>query len=377
MSEPAGPDTDPDNALWSGLAQKHLAALDGLRLVAVLMVILYHFGLTVVPGGHGVMIFFVLSGFLITWLLLNEFEKSGTVSLAAFYRRRVLRIFPAFYAFWILWTAAELLFNKPVPWAQATSALVYATNYYNAIMGDPNTGYSHTWSLAIEEQFYLLWPAAFLTIGNVPARRIAVLAGFILVVWIYRTTLSVSGVDQGYIYAAFDTRADHLAVGCLVACILRYGYFGSFWRVVCLPWMSLLTLAAFATSVWFGLRVGTPYRDTIGFAIDPLLIALLLAQTIALRNSILWRWLNWRWVRLGGTLSYSIYLYQQVLIHPIKHALATTPWVVQLVAVLAAIGLAAGCSYVFIEKPFLRLKSRTASLDRYVEFHRPARTLPW
>ena len=88
--------------LAAGLQKTHLPSLDGIRAIAVCLVVLYHLGIPGVPGGMGVLIFFVLSGFLITWLLLKEEERFGYVSLKLFYARRTLRIFPAFYAYWFL-----------------------------------------------------------------------------------------------------------------------------------------------------------------------------------------------------------------------------------------------------------------------------------
>src|SRR5881628_2466461 len=136
----------------------HLPALDGLRAVAVFTVIVYHFGIAAVPGDLGVSAFFVLSGFLITWLLLREHAANGTVSLTRFYTRRVLRIFPAYYAFLALSFAIDHLRHDPWSPALRNSAIVYLINYFNAFNGHPNTSIAHAWSLAIEEQFYLLWP---------------------------------------------------------------------------------------------------------------------------------------------------------------------------------------------------------------------------
>src|SRR5262245_22242535 len=147
--------------LQAKLSRSHIPALDGFRAIAVLLVIFYHFGFEKVPGGSGVTMFFVLSGFLITWLLLKEHEKNGKISLKGFYRRRILRIFPAFYAYWLGLVFLLLITGKSILWPHAIASFVYLTNYYNAILGDPNTGFSHTWSLAIEEQFYLLWPFFF------------------------------------------------------------------------------------------------------------------------------------------------------------------------------------------------------------------------
>src|SRR5436853_3977757 len=86
--------------LAAGLEKSYLSSLDGIRAIAVSLVVFYHLGIPGVPGGMGVLIFFVLSGFLITWLLLNEEERFGHISLKLFYARRTLRIFPAFYVYW-------------------------------------------------------------------------------------------------------------------------------------------------------------------------------------------------------------------------------------------------------------------------------------
>jgi len=147
----------PDG-LVNGLKQSHLPSLDGLRAIAALLVVFMHAGLSWCPGGLGVLAFFVLSGFLITWLLLKEEERFGRISMKLFYIRRSLRIFPAFYVYWLLLIGSLLFFQKRILWGQALSSFFYVNNYYQAILGDPNTGFSHTWSLGIEEQFYLLWP---------------------------------------------------------------------------------------------------------------------------------------------------------------------------------------------------------------------------
>jgi peptidoglycan/LPS O-acetylase OafA/YrhL len=118
--------------LDSKLSHSHIPALDGLRAVAVFLVIVAHFGFVMVPGTHSVMIFFVLSGFLITWLLLKENERYGAVSLAAFYKRRTLRIFPAFYAYWMLMITFLVGTGRAVLWPHAWSALFYTSNYISA-----------------------------------------------------------------------------------------------------------------------------------------------------------------------------------------------------------------------------------------------------
>src|ERR1700730_15754520 len=231
--------------LESLLDRSHIPALDGLRAVAVFLVIIAHFGFAQVPGAHGVMIFFVLSGFLITWLLLKESERYGKISLAGFYKRRTLRIFPAFYVYWLILITLLVATGKAVLWPHAWSALFYASNYYTAIHGDPNNGFSHTWSLAIEEQFYLLWPLVFLMLRNNLKRMTAFLVCLIGAVWVHRAVLCFGlHIDQAYIQDAFDTRLDALMVGCLLAVLLKRRALSSVWRVASASTlMPLVTLA--------------------------------------------------------------------------------------------------------------------------------------
>ena len=349
----------PEN-LKAGLQLSQLPALDGLRAVAVFLVVFYHFGFDSVPGGLGVLIFFVLSGFLITWLLLKENDKSGSISLRYFYARRSLRIFPAFYSYWLLYIGLVLIFHKRIVWNQAICAFFYVNNYFQAIHGDPNTGLSHTWSLGIEEQFYLLWAPLFLLLRKRPNRQVYVLLGLIVAVCVHRELLHfVFGVWQGYIYEAFDTRADHLLMGCLLAVLLRLGFLGGFWRAICSRLaLSVITTLLLLASVALQIHFGTTYRDTVAFVVDPFLVALLIVQAIAFRGMALWRWLQFAWVRYLGRISYSVYLYQQFAMDPVRKRLAGFPVFIQLASAVAVVILLASTSYFIIERPFLNLKGR-------------------
>lgn len=339
-----------------GLRQSQLPGLDGIRAIAALTVVLYHFGVPLVSGGLGVLIFFVLSGFLITWLLLKENERFGTVSLKNFYFRRALRIFPAFYSYWGIYISILVLRHKSVLWTQATASAFYVNNYFQAFRGDPNTGLSHTWSLGIEEQFYLLWPLGLLLLRKNKRRLAWILVAAICVLWLYREVLVVVGVPQRYIYEAFDTRADHLLIGCLLAVALKFNFASKCWRVLCsnslgsLPFVCVLSVSSAMT---FFVRW---YRDAVGFVVEPVLVALLIAQVIAFRQSMLWSWLNLGWMRYLGRISYSIYLYQQIVIGPVKKTLAGFSVWVTLLATIAVVIVIASLSYHFVERPFLKLK---------------------
>jgi peptidoglycan/LPS O-acetylase OafA/YrhL len=329
-----------------------------------LIVVLYHFGFDFFPAGTGVMVFFVISGFLITWLLLNEYERTNRISLRRFYLRRTFRIFPAFYVFWAVTVGGLLLKHGHILWGQAMATFFYVGNYYQGLNHYPKSGLSHAWSLAVEEQYYLLWPVLLLLIVRKRHLLLCVTCWSILLVWTYRNILQFVGVREEYIYTAFDTRIDHLLIGCVLAISLAYGYFGRFWTIVCarVSYMLLPTgsLIISATAAWFW---GTSYRNTIGFIVDPMLVAVLMAQLIASRS----RWLQWmdsRPVIFLGTISYSTYLYHEIVARLLSEMWRGLPAPVLMIPSVAATVVVASISYYAVEKPFLRLRGRFESRGR-------------
>ncbi len=330
-----------------------------MRAVAVFIVIFYHSGMPI-PGGVGVLVFFVLSGFLITWLLLKEADRHGTVSLRKFYIRRSLRIFPAFTVFAALLITALVVLEKRIVWPQVIASLLYVSNYYQGFNGDPNTGFSHAWSLGIEEQFYVLWPSVFLFFLRQREKLLKMLVTTIAAIWVYRLVLAFAfHVDQGYIYTAFDTRADSLLIGCLTAVLLWERKVPRFFNWACgnALWPALCLLL-FVASMMIEKRIGSSYRDTIGLAVDSLLVAILIPQMIAFRNSMIGRWLNWGWMRYLGLLSYSLYLYQQVAIGQAEKVAAKLPALFRLPLIVTIVVLCAMASYYVVERPALKLKEK-------------------
>jgi peptidoglycan/LPS O-acetylase OafA/YrhL len=342
--------------LQEGLTRREIPTLNGLRAFAVLFVILNHAGLPA-PGGFGVLTFFTISGFLITWLLLIEYRKTSNISLRNFYARRTLRIFPAYYVYSALLIGLLLVTHRRIDVPQAVASLLYVNNYYQAIIGDPNTGFSHTWSLAIEEQFYLIWAPAVIVLlryGKVfPTLVITILA-----IWAYRLSLVLMNVHQGYIYEAFDTRADHLLTGCLLAWLLFERKCTEFFRFVCKRWMVAFILFTLIVLNVAEYRYGADFRDTVAFTCEPALVAMLIPGLINANGSIAYRILEWIPVSGIGRISYSMYLYQQLVIGPIKKIVGGQPLIVVSVATVIATIAVALCSYFLVEKPFLRLKAR-------------------
>lgn len=345
--------------LRAKLSSSRIPALDGLRALAVFLVILYHFTYDWVPASLGVLAFFVLSGFLITWLLLKENEKTGAVSLSGFYKRRALRIFPAFYAYWGGCLLLLLVTGHKVVWPDVMSAFFYVSNYYQALRHPAYSFVSHTWSLAIEEQFYLLWPVCFY-FGRRNLKRLTwSLAGLIGFVWVYRVALCLLfHVDQAYIYRAFDTRIDNLMVGCLIAVLMKRGALQRVWRTLSAKvYLPLLTIALLAGSSYFTVHSDL-YRDLVSFAFEPLLVGALMVQLIAFSQTRTWGWFDAQPMRYLGQISYSLYLYHPAVGYQVFKRLPSLPlWQSLGIALLATIATASA-SYYFIEKPFLRLKDR-------------------
>lgn len=352
-----------NSRLSSSLSQRKIPSLDGLRAVAVLLVIAFHLHVRFIPEGRGVLTFFVLSGFLITWMMLQESESTGDVSVRNFYVRRVLRIFPAFYVFLILSLAARWL---TIGWPNRyllydyLSGFSYTSNYRLALTPNlPHTA-QHTWALSVEEQFYLLWPWVFVLFQKNLRRLTYFLVVAIALIDIHRLVLFFGfHTHENWLTYSFDTRADHIFIGCLLAVLLKRGVWAWFWNQMTLRiWLSLVPFLLILTSIAIALHHGLAYRIAVGFVVDPLLTAIFLVQVIALGHSRLWGWLNWKVTAYLGKISYGMFLYHMLANHLVivlfgKHSL----WF-RLPAVVAMSALFGTCSFYLIEKRFLRLKSK-------------------
>lgn len=323
-----------------GLYAKRIPGLDTIRAFAVGLVILSHFGLPV-NGGVGVLAFFVLSGFIITWLLLSENEPS----LARFYKNRVARILPPFFGYAALAMTYSYVRGLPMPWEPFMAATLYCMNYYHALFNRDSTVFSHCWSLAVEEQFYILWPIIFVTFRRDHRNLVRFLVVSIIVTWALRLTLWFGfDVPDSYLYRALENRADQLAIGCLLAISLKHGYlvrfFSSYSKYLIAPTIGLLWLVASGDQ-------DLDLRYSVCWIVDAILVAALIPQMIVTN-------VDWAPISYLGQISYGLYLFQQLLLHPITKATEQLPVAVQLLASSGTVIAVSAVSYHLWEQPIRR-----------------------
>jgi peptidoglycan/LPS O-acetylase OafA/YrhL len=339
-----------------------ISGLDGLRALAVSLVLIDHFrlidhlfGVRLELGSFGVMIFFVLSGFLITSMLLKEHNKTGSISLSNFYRRRAYRIFPTFYCCWILTTVVECLAHQ-FYWKTAAVSFFYLMDYGRALAPDNMQRYLHmwiSWSLAVEEKFYLLWPLLLIFLLKRKAKLIPALVAIILGQWTYRAILYlVCHVKWMYLYHTFDMRLDALLVGCLVAILVAKDST----RLLCcglLRWQALSVIPPLVFAAMVVAPPGSRVLFLLFWSIQPIIAAVMLMQ-MAYWGSKSWTVCSSVPVRVTAHLSYALYLY-----HPLASQIVYLLHMRHLGYYAMALTLAmATASYYLIELPFMRLRDR-------------------
>jgi peptidoglycan/LPS O-acetylase OafA/YrhL len=367
----------------------HVPVLDGVRGLAILMVLTFHFVGNTLPtngvehaivsvanyGSYGVELFFVLSGFLITGILYDA--RNEPHYFRNFYMRRVLRIFPLYYGVLVLVffvaplipllrgpTLDELVDRQAWAW-------LYGVNVYIALQGTWSFSYlEHFWSLCIEEHFYFVWPFVVFLLARRPRALIAVSLAIALGAMLARLTGSLMGLSWWTTYVLTPFRLDGLALGGSLAVMARQP--GGPERLVrALPWaLAVCGALLAATFVWTrlisrqGLEFVLPVRAAL---IQMLLACLLVGALVAPQRSAISQFFRSRFMIVAGAYSYGLYVYH----HFISYYLTTNRTEMELarwlgshgaaVALQATLGVCASfciayVSYEFFEKRFLGLK---------------------
>jgi len=343
---------------------ERLPSLNGLRAISIIIVLLFHLfrfnivinqdiaaRIPILNGRFGVNIFFVISGFIITTLLLREEKRFGKISIKHFYIRRTLRIFPAYYFllfFYLILQLAGYISISGSAWATAltyTKYLNYKEEYYT----------SHAWSLAIEENFYLLWPLIF-TLGDKIRKRLA--AFFILLppfIRLYSHYHPFPWLSEQSIFI----RIDAIAIGCFVALFnneivekIKQNwntlFLCSLGILFLLPWLAALVsyTPLELIFIFFGVLTGI---------IANIIITAIMLYSVYGPKGRWYKLLNSKIFNYIGILSYSLYLWQQFFISK------TAWWITRFPQNLCFIFSAALISHYLIEKPFLKLKSKIST----------------
>jgi peptidoglycan/LPS O-acetylase OafA/YrhL len=352
--------------------------LDGLRFYAFLGVFVYHtlpsqalfyrrlhlplpglWGAVAKSGASGVDLFFALSAFLITSLLLRERQDTGDISLRLFYLRRILRIWPLYFAVLALGVVlAHTMTDQRLPWYYVAGYLLFIGNWVSAVFGHTQSVCSPLWTVSIEEQFYLVWPALM----KMLARRGMIIAATLtfLLATLSQAGIVLAGLSGGYIYYGSTSRCGSLALGILLALFAcRLPTLSNTQRCLLVG----VGLASWiAASAWLIDQPGpVSMRMVLGRLVVSLASVAILYGSLHSQNQLL----RGHWVVQLGKRSYGLYMLHLTGIL-ILQSLLRPAWGWQLLAT-KALGLAmtvmlAFASYRWIESPFLRWKDRFATV---------------
>ena len=354
---------------------RRIPSLDGLRAISIVLVMGLHtvqrYGVdhpehpptlwwsVILNGSLGVTIFFVISGYLITRLLLHEQQTRGTISLSGFYVKRAFRILPPLYVYVAVLVLLSAIGRLALTKWDVVSALFFFHNY---AVSSTSWAIEHFWSLSVEEQFYLIWPVILILClrpGSVVGRkRAAMVAGAAIVlspairILSFRTHSPLLHDSAG-----FHMHADALMFGCATALLEGKGWFERAYRTA--THVKWLPVAGLAVGSYLEMRYQNYWNFPIGETYTGILIACVMLWTVRNAESLPGRFLNARWITHIGVLSYSMYLWQTLLLHHRNASVfAGASWIGQSPLNWLAILVAAQMSYLLVEQPSLRLRNR-------------------
>lgn len=350
----------------AALARGEVPALDGLRAISVLIVMVSHSGLGwIVPGGFGVTLFFFISGFIITTLLLREQTKAGRIDVGSFYVRRAFRLYPALAVFIAGLCLALAIAGIPTDAVGVAGGLLYFMNYLVVFApGHVLQHANHLWSLAVEAHFYVVYPLLFAWAAPRGSRLIAALVAACAAALAVRVgAVALIGDPRlvyEYAYQASEARFDSIAFGALAAALLMSPRGVALSPRLTHPATVALSLALIAVTL---IVRNALFRDTLRYTLQGIaLMSIVTALVVDQRYARIRTLLDARPAVYVGWLSYSLYLWH-------LPALALGWWIASgvggaAIGWLAAFALAAA-SFHFVEQPMLRFRARFGSAPRH------------
>lgn len=329
--------------------------MDGLRGFAVAAVLVAHLEAHYGSGGMvGVDVFFALSGFLITTLMLEEHNRTGRVSFRGFYRRRAARLLPALAVFLLATVLAVSVtgIDEGVTLKAVPAVTVYAANWWIAT-GHNAAALGHTWSLAVEEQFYLVWPLLLVAAMKVSRRLVGLLAlAGTVTALLQRLTVCEAGSCVTRVYHSTDTRMDQLLLGALTAVAFNTGILRHVPRRIgsAAGAGALVALAVFVAS---STSWSSHWYDTIGMTITAGLACVVIAAVLVDPAGWFAAGLSWRPLAVLGMTSYAVYLWNALFLVLLRDGTSMPVWTRGL-CMIALTAAAAAISWRFVELPILR-----------------------
>jgi len=345
------------------LNQKYLPSLDGLRALSILIVLIGHINDSrhfpiITPifgnGSLGVQVFFVISGFLITTLLIKEKITKGDINLKKFYIRRAFRILPVAYLYILVVILLNPLFSLGITNKNFLCAIIFIQNF----VADVKWPIGHYWSISVEEQFYLLFP--FILKANYKLYVNVLLALLILSPIIFYLH-SLPGFVEGYsanvvkLANRFLNRGLYSIVIGSITSILLCKYPINF---SVNKWVVNIIQLCLIYLIWFLFTY--PFLEGVNFVLMAVCITVFMVSAIFFTTSIFYHILNLNFFKTLGVLSYSIYIWQQLFTidKPWKNSFR---WGGSVIGNLIVLFLVAYLSYNYYEKPFLHLKKKFSS----------------
>lgn len=343
--------------------RNYIPSLDGLRTISIALVFFAHaLHVTVIPGGLGVTIFFFISGYLITTLLLREHERSGTIHFRSFYERRLLRLMPPLLitlALGIVLVLTGIAEGDLNPMGLTSQVLFFFNYWSQGSTTEVISGTTTLWSLSVEEHFYILYPLLLLISlrNRWPSWWIA---GFALFVLGWRTFKFVwLGASEWEIYALTDTRIDSLLWGCLLATLMESPRFRQGPARPAVKW-SLLG-AGFALLIVSLVLRDALFRSTLRYTLQGIAFLPIFYFAIREPDSWLFKPLNWGWMRKLGVYSYTFYLVHYILLGIlVRSPIGGNRWLVALVGGTLAV-IYSALMYEYVEAPVRVLRARMAA----------------
>jgi peptidoglycan/LPS O-acetylase OafA/YrhL len=344
-------------------SDKYVKELDGIRAIAILVVVAAHYHLVPVPGGFGVTLFFFLSGYLITTLFFAEYYSDRNIGIFKFYLRRWLRLTPPLIISVIIGVVfypvtRNFVGGTQVPSGTTMAALLYYTNYYDLYFGmEPSKviPFGICWSLAVEEHFYLIWPLLIKTVINKTSRLLVIILSALAAILMWRVVAhTVLSVSDDYTGMATDCRIDSILYGSLLRVLFETRWASLVVRFCKAPTIRISGLLVLI--ITFSIRTEA-FRETIryslqGLALMPLFSVILLDQP----TTIVRRALSTPVMVLIGKLSYSIYLFHLIARTPAEVVFGSGYGIESVVSGLVVTALLAYSVYVFVERPIAKIR---------------------